>query len=324
MGRFISELPSTFAPDIRQHPLLTGIVCLCVTGILLCGKNAMAEPGKSLFRFGFSKSMFLDVNENDALAAVKVWATAMIKERNFPADPTPHVYSGVQEMKQALTVDQVDCLSLTAVEYAKLRSYLDLDVFLVGTNEGNISEEYLVLVHRDSGIEKVDELQGRRLFVYQNHRMALAPIWLDTALMEANLSPAAESCRVTSTTKLANAALPVFFRQADACVVSRNSFKALCELNPQLSQHLKVIAASPELVPGGLCFRRNANHKARERIITELTQFLSSAAGTQFMTLFQFNKVKVQRPSCMDSAMNLIAKHEQLLGRVKTASWQKP
>lgn len=295
------------------RPLFARLICLMVAVMFLLPMDTMAEPEKHIFRVGFSRDIFADVNENDAMAAIKVWAMMIAKEQDILTDPTPRVYNGVQEIEQALKENQVDCLTLTVKEFAKLSHLLDDEVFLAGSNGKNVTEEYLVLTHRDSDIQRIGDLNGRRLCIFQSPRMILAPAWLDTVLLESKRPCAAEFCRVTSSTKLTKALLPVFFRQTDACVVSRSSFETMCELNPQLKQHLKVIASSPEFVPSGFTFRRNYNDDIRKMILTEFTNFLSSPSGAQFLTLFQLNQVEVKSPSCLDSSLKLIAKHKRLL-----------
>ncbi|MEZ4483391.1 MAG: PhnD/SsuA/transferrin family substrate-binding protein [Syntrophotaleaceae bacterium] len=261
--------------------------------------------------------MFANVNENDAMAAVKVWSALIAKERGVPTDPTPRVYNNLQEMRQALTAKTVDSIALNTEEYWNLQPLLDDQVFIVGSNDDSFTEEYVVLVHRDSEIQRIQDLRGRRLNFYTNPRMTLAPTWLDTMLIKEGLPRSPEFFRLTDSSKISNVVLPVFFRQTDACVVTRNSFKTMCELNPQLGQHLKVVLSSPELVPSGFCFRRGYNDSIRQVIITELVQVMSSASGNQMMTLFQLGKFEAKTLSCLDSAFELLATHQRLLGETQ-------
>jgi len=302
----------------NSHRILAYLSCLFVFATLLAPLTAGAETQKKRFRVGFSRSMFTNVNENDAMAAFKVWSAVIAKERNVPTDPTPLVYNNLQEMSQALSAKTVDSIALNTEEYWKLRQLLDDQVFIVGSNEESFTEEYIVLVHRDSKIKRIEDLRGHSLNFYTNPRMALASIWLDTELMKQGLPPSQDFFRVANNSKVSNTVLPVFFRQKDACVVNRESFKTMCELNPQLGQHLKVIISSPELVPSGFCFRRSYNDSIRKLIVTELTQVMSTSSGNQIMTLFQLGKFEAKKLSCLDSAFDLLATHERLLGKAKT------
>jgi hypothetical protein len=89
----------------------------------------------------------------------------------------------------------------------------------------------------------------------------------------------------------------------------------MAELNPQISQHLKVLASSPDLVTSGFIFRRGYNEPVRELIITELTQMMSTVAGAQVMKLFKSEGYSAKPISCLDSAFELLAAHERLLGK---------
>lgn len=302
----------------NSHRILACLGCLFVLSTLLAPLATGAEPQKKLFRVGFSRSMFANINENDAMAAVKVWSAIIAKERGVPTDPTPRVYNDLQDIRQALTAKAVDSIALNTDEYWKLRPLLDDKVFIVGSSDKSFTEEYIVLVHKDSKIRRIQDLRDRRLTFYANPRMTLAPIWLDTVLMKEGLPASQGFFRVTNTSKITKVVLPVFFRQTDACVVSRKSFKTMCDLNPQLGQHLKVILSSPAMVPSGFCFRRGYNDSIRDLIITELVSVMGSASGNQMMTLFQQGHFEAKPLSCLDSAFELLATHERLMAKAKT------
>jgi ABC-type phosphate/phosphonate transport system substrate-binding protein len=246
-----------------------------------------AETNQSVIRIGFSVATFSDVNENDALAALKVWARVLAKERGIPTDPVPRVLSGVDSISQAVRGKRVDALALPIDEYWKLRDEMDPRVFIGGVNEGKATEEYVLLVHRESGISRLADLGGRSLATFRNSRMCLGILWLDVRLVESGFGRVAEFCQLAQVPTLSKAVLPVFFRQIDACVVTRRGFNTMNELNPQIGQRLQVLASSPEMVPGGFCFRRDYNDPTRERIIKELGEMMATPAGAQVLTLFQ-------------------------------------
>jgi phosphonate transport system substrate-binding protein len=284
---------------------------------VLCAPLAWGQPANapkfaSTFRVGFSSGTFSDVNENDAKAAVKVWARIVAKERNLPVEPEPRILNSAEAMAQALHNKLIDAIALNTDEYWKLREELDPRLFIAGLNEGQINEEYVLLVHQDSTIKRIEDLRGRNLASWQNSRMSLALIWLDTVLLQGGSPRVAEFCRVTQINKLSKVVLPVFFRQTDACVVTRRGFKNMSELNPQMSQRLKVLATSPRLVPSGFCFRKDYNDPLRETIIAELGKITSSPAGAQVLTLFQSGALESHPVSCLDSAFELLATHERL------------
>jgi len=143
--------------------------------------------------------------------------------------------------------------------------------------------------------------------------MSLATIWLDTLLLQKGLRRAAEFCgRATFVNKATKVALPVFFRQADACLMTRRSFETMAELNPQLGKQLRVLAASPEVVPSGFAFRADYHSPFREQILVEMTQLSESPAGQQILALTQADRIQERPLSCLDSALELLATHRRL------------
>lgn len=289
---------------------------LIFVGLLFNPIDTAATTDEKLFRIGFSAKTFTDVNDNDAMAAVKVWAEVIAREQKIPVAASPLVLRGVDEIRRVLRNQDIDALALPTDEYWQVRELLDQRIYIGNGTGDKISQEYVLLVHQESGIERLEDLRGRRLNFMQSSQMSLAPVWLDTTLLQAGFSRASEFCRVTEFPNLSKALLPVFFRQADACVVTRSSFQTMAELNPQISQRLRVLDTSPEMVTSGFCFRRGYDEPIRGKIISELTKIMTSPAGAQVMKLFKAEAFSIQPVSCLDSAFELLATHERLLGKI--------
>lgn len=275
-----------------------------------------ADPPADVFRIGFSAAVFGDVNENDASAAVRVWAQALAKERGIPADPQPKILRGLGEIASALTNRLIDAVNLTAIENWQLRNQVALQNYLVAVKGHSISEEYVVLVHRSSGIERLADLRGRKLAVLDGSRACLAPIWFDTILAEAGFGPAKEFCaQVNPVYKLTKAVLPVFFRQIDACLVTRSGFETMIELNPQTGQQLKILATSPPLVPVAFCFRGDYNSPVRQKLLDEVARWHTTPSGRQILTIFQSDQLREESPAVLDTAMAVLNQHQRLIGK---------
>ncbi len=288
--------------------------------LLMAADSFSGDSNTALLRVGFSSSMFTDVNENDAKAAVKAWAQVLAKERNIPIDPEARVLNGTEEISRALQSKLVDAVALTTDEHSRLGRELLSSEFIVGVNDGRLTEEYVLLVHRDSGIERVGDLRGRSLNFFQNTRMSLASAWLDTLLVKDGLGRTSKFFgRVTQLNKLPRVILPVFFRQSDACVVTRRGFHIMAELNPQVGQQLKVLSSSPELVPAGFCFRRDYNNPLKERILAEFGKVHTTPAGQQVLTIFQSGRLEVHPISILNSSLELLASHSRLCAATNSA-----
>lgn len=288
--------------------------CLCLS-VAVFSVLPFSVIGQEVapFRIGFSSASFSEVNENDARAAVRVWAQALAKERGIPADPQSRTLKGVEEMAAALTNHLIDAVNLTAVEYWQLRRRVALDQCVVGVQGDSIHEEYLLLVHRDSGIERLGDLQGRSLAVLQSPRTALASMWLETLVLNGGFGVLSNFVsRVSFTPKTTKAVLPVFFRQVDACVVTKRGFETMVELNPQTGRQLKTLAISPSFVPFLFSFRADYTAPIRKKIVAEIGKWHTSPAGRQILTIFQIDRLEERPVSCLDPTLALLAAHQRL------------
>jgi phosphonate transport system substrate-binding protein len=173
----------------------------------------------------------------------------------------------------------------------------------------------VLLVHRDSGIQRLGDLKGKTLNLLQHARACLGSAWLDTLLARENLDPAADFFgKIVPVLKTGKAVLPVFFHQVDACLVTRNGYETMIELNPQTGQHLKALATSPPFVPVIFSFRADYNAPVNNQIVGELSRWHLNPAGRQILTLFQTDSLEEHPISCLDSSLELLAEYRKLSG----------
>lgn len=285
---------------------------LATTVVILAMSHAFGADDDS-FRVGFSSAMFSDVNENDAKASVKAWGQTIAQERGIPTDPDTRIFKDIPTLSQALHDKSVDAVGITVIEYAALSQTVRFAPIFVTYTGGRSREEYLVLVHRDSEIERLADLRGRSLTFHENSRVRLARPWLDTLLIPETGKPASEwLAKITDVPKLSKVVLPVFFHQLDACVVTRTGFETMAELNPQVGKQLKIIANSPEMVPGVFCFRADYAPKFKEDLFAGIRDLNKSVPGQQVLTVFQSDKIQEEPASCLDSAVEVLARFARI------------
>ena len=272
-----------------------------------------AEPYPVL-RLGFTSSVFTDVNENDAKAALKLWARAIARERGADIPTETELLNGASELANALRNKTIDAATITTREYWTVGRELLATNAIVGVNAGSTTEEYVLLVRKDSSIGRIDDLRGQTVALCDDARDSLAPIWFETLLLKAGLSQTDQFCsRIIQAHKISQVVLPVFFHQANACVVTRRGFEVMSELNPQIGQQLKILASSSPMVPVVFIFRADFIGPTRDVVMEEIDNVHSTVADQQVFTLFQCDAVHVFPVSVMDTAMELLATHASLV-----------
>ena len=306
--------------DILDSRLRLGAwAALLVSAAVLLGRSQAAESDHP-FRYVFSTSVLREVNENDARAAMKVWVGSLVKEGTVRADPNVAMFSKVGEIRTALQSGAADGAAVVVNELDQLREQVLFNRYVFGVMNGSIWEEYVVLVRQESPLAKLEDLQGRSLNLFQNSRMSLALIWLDTLLLQQGQPAAAVLCRkITPQAKLIKAVLPVFFHQTDACLITRTGFITLGELNPQVTRQLRVLAVSPKLVSGGIFFRTGYPQAQQDEMVAQLQRMHQTPGGQQVLTIFQTDRLEEHPLSVLNSAFELMETHRRLCAATNRA-----
>jgi ABC-type phosphate/phosphonate transport system substrate-binding protein len=282
---------------------------------------ALAEEADHPFRFGFSTALMPEVNENDSRVAMKAWAQSVVKNGMANANPNVLFCHDLTVMAAALRAGEVDGIAITTPEFFELQKEVKFSRYVFAVMDSSISNQYVLLVQQDSRFKKIEDLQGRELLIQRHSQMCLARPWLDTVLLEKKLKPAQSFFgQITDGDKLTQTVLPVFFHKTDACLVTRKGFKAMGDLNPQVFRQLRVLTASPELVPTGFFFRAGYNPVQLERCISEFTRVHETPAGQQILTVFQTERLEEHPPSVLDSSLALLERDQQLSGGTNSPS----
>ena len=292
---------------------------VCLLGVMagqagMSGAESVpAAQDNGVLRLGFTSGVFMGVNENDAKAAMKIWGQTIAKEHGVTVVAEPTVLNGPEAIISAIQKSLVDAFTITVVEYWAMGGQGLSTNTVLGVNNGVATEDYVVLVHRDSNFGRIEDLRGHSLNFFQNVRNSLAPIWFETLLLQSGLGTTDKFCgRVTQATKLSQAVLPVFFRQTDACVVTRRGFQTMIELNPQVGQRLKTLATSPALIPVVFAFREAYSSPVKGQIMAEIQKVHFTASGQQVLTLFQSDSLEVRPVSALAPALELLETHARL------------
>lgn len=274
---------------------------------------AQVDAPLAPFRFGFSSSILLNVGQNDARAAVRVWARAVAKERGVPVDPDPNVLGGEPDVDARLREATLEAVGITLPEYHSLVRRHALSDLFVPVQSGRSNTSYLLLVHRQSGLRSLEDLRGKRAVFFENPRTCLARPWLELLLRARRLDSADSFfASITPVRKVSGAVLPVFFRQSDVGLADQLGFDTLREMNPQVGRDLVPLVVSLPLVPVVFCLRSNFAAPSKPEILRALEDLHRSPAGQQVLTVFQFDSIRPVPTSFLDHSLDLLAHHSNL------------
>ena len=144
---------------------------------------------------------------------------------------------------------------------------------------------------------------------------AVATDWLSTILMARGLPPTNVFFTNVRHVKSSRVVLPLFFGQADACVVSESTFAVMAELNPQVKRKINIVKRSPGFINLLICGTKNLNAEDRQRVIDELTTLNDDPDGQQALTIIQMKRFFRYKPDYLSATQALYISHNRLLGR---------
>ena len=277
--------------------------------------NGIAPESPAKFRLAFSIGVIGEINRNDAKASTLAWGKMILSQRNIVAETVPTVFDRPDDLFHALQNEEIDAAAVLANEFLTHPAAVPPDGVFLSVRNGKTTEQYVLLVRQDSGIQDVAELKGRSLELHEGARTSLVPAWLDTVLAEHKLGLTEDMfSKITRNEKVSRVIQRLFFRQTDACVATREAFATAGELNPQILKELRVLATSQEVVPSCFFFRPGFSPNLRQRIEEATLALHETAAGKQVLTVFQGERLEKYPLSCLDSARALVAEQARLRG----------
>jgi len=299
-----SDLKTISVPHRNTWVMALWVVLLVISVQGHCkGAEKWVKADPFDIAVAFSPRAFVEISTDEAKAYAKTLTHLLLKKK-VGGNIESMIFHDMILLEKAIIAKKVDMALLLSDEFLELKDRVPLDPTSVSTRNDSVYEQVGIWVRRDCGIRTVAELRNKRLYVQRGLYGPLLQYWVETLLMKEGVHDDGSGLfsNMKKVEKPSHAVLPVFFRQADACVVSSSSFKLANELNPQLAQDLEMIVQSPDMAGGGiLCFRRDYPQKRKEIIQEAFWSMHKETEGRQIFTLFRIDRFVPYRPEYLRS-----------------------
>ena len=288
------------------------LVVMLATAIQLVADPAPAAgaPSPRVARLALPADMFYDVSRKDAEIALETWGKELARGAKTQMQTQTAILDDGDAVSAATLRGEFDVFGLTALDFLRLREKLPADPALVGDRGRGPEDEHLIVVRRDGGPATLKDLAGKRLLCQAGVVGTLSRMWLDIALHRQGLPDASRFLGdIRSAGRPSQAVLPVFFRQADAAVVTQAAYATLQELNPQLGRDLVVLSRSPKLLFSLILFGKQTSAELRDLVSDSAFRLPMTATGKQALMLFKVNRVVPFDPANLDGVSWLVQEH---------------
>jgi phosphonate transport system substrate-binding protein len=263
---------------------------LCVS-ISIYPKDGLAGDKDDLpkvLRTGFLARVIADVDPRDAQASLELLANEISNNIGLNKSARVILYPDMKNMMGAVRNGELEVISMPSVEYLRLRDRSILVPAFVALHTDGTGIRFALITRNDSGIRSVPDLKGKTVLAISANKLEVGHLWLEQRLLkEVKKSPASFFKQIKEVKKISQAIMGVFFRQADAALVTMAGLGAAKMLNPQLDRQLRVIAESRELSDSITCFPANLSEKTRRTLENGVMKINESSASKQLLTILQ-------------------------------------
>lgn len=254
----------------------------------------------------FDRSYFSSMNHRDALLAVKLWFEKFSETVDAEMEVEVTSFDNNEALVGLLERDMADVMILSSKGYfevpANVRSKIT-PIFSTEIEDSSIQKCYHLLVKQSSDIQEWADLEGKKLLILNNYRCHLTEDWFKHSLKKIDVPWT--SVRLEVADSVSETILPVFFGNADACIVGDEGFEMMKELNPQIGKMLKPVETSPKIVEVIICMRNGYTFN-RELLIESILDFHNNPSGKQVMMLFQISRIVRFQENSLDPIESIL------------------
>ncbi len=199
---------------------------------------------------------------------VDSWSNALRSHR-FPKSSIQFFHNEGKLLK-AINGGELDAAILYGYQIAQFRDRIPVTPAILLGEAQAPKVKLILLVRTDSKITSLDQLRGKRIMVDTARLGKLPFIWLRRCLADESVPATAEDfANLEPVHDAFHSLAPVFFKNADACILTRRGYARNAELNQQLVDELKVLKESEPLASKVLVFSETTKPARRKAILEQ-------------------------------------------------------
>lgn len=260
---------------------------------------------------GFYSPVIRDLPRRDVEVSLRFWLEELSRSMGLDYQPI-RMYDDVKEIKRDLVNGKLNFLVSTSMAVVKNFAPDELTDGFAGYK--HTPDHLLMIVRRDAAIRSPSDLAGKRIALIDGDE--LSELYLETLLMRVWGKPDWKRLGAISLEQRSNKLVHrLFFDQADAALVYRNSYEAALALNPQLRQRLLVLDDYSLLIrsPHIGLFSTRIRPEQREAITRAAMQMNETARGRQILQIYHADSLERTSIKDLELFRELLEEHEKLL-----------
>lgn len=301
------------------------LLVILISALLLPGSTSSelnrADAGKKeVYGIVFMKSMFLNVNLNDALAAINIYINELQKNQPITYEFRSVIYEDTDDLIRSFDKDKLALVNLSSVDFLKYRKTLPMTpVMAAMTDKNSPLGKYLLIVKNNGPVNSARDLSQKKIALLPRTYTPIPHMWLDVMLYKNGIAKKKDYPLLVSDGQTeSKVVMSLFFGQYDACVVSERAYQLMCELNPQVGRQLKILQTSPGYLMAVSCYTNTFMKKQDWKFLYErIFDIVSYPAGKQLFTLLKADRIVPFKEEYLITIKQLVEEYDLLARKIK-------
>jgi ABC-type phosphate/phosphonate transport system substrate-binding protein len=276
------------------------------------------SPGniKNHLNVGYVTNTTSGVNQRDAKIALEMLVKKIMESKSNPGfEAASMIFQNIEAANQAINSNRIEMLTMTTTDYISVKDKINADpTYIKSNNDGEVGSKFVLLCKKNKiPGNSLTGLRDKTLVTVKGINDFVSIMWMDTLLNRQRLPLSRTFFRtIKRADKNSRPVLQVFFGKADACLVEKEVYEMMIELNPQIKKTITVLAESPAFLLSLTAIRRNADPFIKKKIHAFSENIAEDIEGKQIMMIFQSKKVLKFRPEHLVTIENLYSRYQEI------------
>lgn len=280
--------------------------------LIFCIFNVEAQ-GDNL-TLGYLESGLKDLDDVDHQLALQLLAKELI-HGDSNVDLSVVSINNMQEMLDLIKAGKINYGIINSYYYLNnienLQPFITQDFWAIQRSHQS-KEDYVLVVREDIEYQGIKSLAGKRLSIRLDYLMM--NFYLKYLVKKnTNLSVERFFKSVKNTKTTSQSVLDVFFNTSDACIVPEYILDLVTELNPAVTQRVKVVHHSGANFIPALALTFNNTPEIHAKVVRNNIDGLSdNVRGQEIIDLFNINSISKVDPGAIDFMLEIFNEYKKL------------
>ncbi len=285
-----------------------GLLCLTLNGAQ-AATNTSPHP---VILVGGSLDGLHDTSITDAEIGFKLIFNELLAEADEHF--IIKIYDSTDDLVRDFKSGRIQGLFISSLRFLELSDFVHPRGRYVVQYGPSIKQRYMILVRNDHKGESLSWLRNHKLSLAAGH--SIGKRILDVMLLEQGLPESDRFFSEIEQSKEANTAIiDLFFGKTDAAMIPEHSYELACELNPQISVSLSVLATSEPMIYQAVGMRHDFPQERLDIIEPYIMQLSPSKRLTHLFETFRINGLHRLDAETLKEVRELNERYRQLTQR---------